>query len=194
MVGLFMAYYSGLGGGAIGDLLARWEQAGVFSYVLPFLLIFALVFGILSKMNIFGDKSKGINAIIALAVGLMALQFNFVGNFFSEIFPRLGMGLSIVLAIIILVGLFAPLEDSEGKPTIASMVLLVISILIAIFIVFQSYDAFGWYTGYGFNYWIHDNWPTVIGIIVFIGAIIAIIAFGGRKSEPGYAIVPKRKR
>ena len=32
-------------GGAIGNILNIWEQAGIFSYAIPFLLIFALVFG-----------------------------------------------------------------------------------------------------------------------------------------------------
>ncbi len=40
-------------GGAIGDVLSSWEQAGFFSYLLPFLLIFALVFGILTQIQLF---------------------------------------------------------------------------------------------------------------------------------------------
>ena len=34
-----MAWYGSYGGGAIGNMLAGWESAGVFSYALPFLLI-----------------------------------------------------------------------------------------------------------------------------------------------------------
>jgi hypothetical protein len=185
----FMAYYSNLvGGGAIGNLLARWEQAGVFSYVLPFLLIFALVFGILSSMNLFGQNSKGINAVVALAVGLMALQFNFVGNFFSEIFPRLGMGISIILVVMILIGFFAVKGDGKMAPVFYK-IMMVISIIIAVIIVAQSYGAFGWYTGYNINYWIMDNWSTVIGILIFVGALIAIISFGSGKGKPGETIV-----
>ena len=71
--------------GALGDFLSKWEQAGFFSYLLPFLLIFALVFGILTRVKIFKDN-KVVNGIIALAVALMALQFNFVPQFFSQIF------------------------------------------------------------------------------------------------------------
>ena len=58
---MFLAFYSSIGGGAIGNMLFQWEQAGVFSYVLPFLLIFAVVFGILSKTGVF--KEKGINIV-----------------------------------------------------------------------------------------------------------------------------------
>ena len=86
----------GFSGGSFGNVLSQWEQLGVFTYVLPFLLIFALIFGILQKVKIF-QESKGINAVIAVSTALMALQFNFVPLFFSDIFPQLGIGLSIVL-------------------------------------------------------------------------------------------------
>ena len=107
---LFLQSYSYFEGGAIGNILSQWEAMGFFSYVLPFLLIFAMVFGILIQLRLFRDN-KTINAIIALAVGLMALQFSFVPRFFSEIFPRLGVGLVVILIIIILTGLFANPED-----------------------------------------------------------------------------------
>ena len=42
-----LAWYGSYGGGVVGDMFSRWEQAGFFSYILPFLLIFALIFGIL---------------------------------------------------------------------------------------------------------------------------------------------------
>jgi len=82
--GLFLTshgFYGGVYGGAFGGLLAAWEQAGVFSYVLPFLLIFAMVFGILTKVKLFGE-ARSVNAILALVVGLLALQFSAVPFFF----------------------------------------------------------------------------------------------------------------
>ncbi|MEK6827230.1 MAG: hypothetical protein AABX99_01980 [Nanoarchaeota archaeon] len=95
---IFLQSASAFPSGVLGDLLAKWEQAGFFSYLLPFLLIFALIFGILLKLNIFKDN-KMVNGIIALSVSLMSLQFGFVPDFFSQIFPRVGVGLAIILAI-----------------------------------------------------------------------------------------------
>ena len=103
--------FGGFYGGSFGDLLLYWEQLGVFSYVLPFLLIFAVVFGILTKIKVFGDH-RGLNAVIALVVGLLSLQYNLVPIFFSEIFPRVGIAISIILVLLVLVGLFL---DPESK-------------------------------------------------------------------------------
>ena len=86
---------------SLGELFAQWEAAGIFAYALPFLLIFAILFGILSKINIFGSKdnpNKGVNAIISLAVAFMSLQFNLVSTFFADLFPRFGIALSVIFS------------------------------------------------------------------------------------------------
>ena len=153
-------------GGAIGGMFARWEQMGIFSYLLPFLLIFALVNGILTRIKIFKDN-KAINAIIALVVGFMALQFPMVPQFFSEIFPRLGIGLAIILIILILVGIFID-PDEKG----IMYVLLGIGVVIFIVILVQTAGALGWSSGD----WIKQNWIDFIVLIVFI--IIFAIAVG----------------
>ena len=182
MIGeMFLAFYSSMGGGgAIGNLLFQWEQAGVFSYVLPFLLIFALVFGILSKINIFSSKegkpNVGVNVVVALAVGFLALQFNFVSLFFSEIFPRLGIGLSIVLVVLILLGLFINQKNKGWMGGLAA-----IALLIAVVVVFTSLDRYSWYTGSGIGYWLGQNWAIVIGVLIFLWLLIAII-IGSSKS------------
>jgi len=136
---IFLAPSPFFGGGAFGNLLAQWEQMGVFSYMLPFLLIFALIYGILSKMNLFGDKeNKSINAIISLSVALMALQFELVTLFFSDVLPRLGVALAAVLVILILIGLFG---NPENKGFMNTMMWG--SFAIAIIIILQSLDVFG---------------------------------------------------
>ena len=93
-------------GATIGDILYAWADFGVFAYLLPFLMIFAIVYGILSKTNLLG-KNKGVNATIALAVGLLALQSNYVTNFYAMIFPYTGMAIAVLLVALILMGLTA---------------------------------------------------------------------------------------
>ena len=73
----------------IADLLRGWESAGIFDFLLPFLLIFAVVFGILSTIQIFG-KHKGVNVIIAVTIGCKSIYS--AGRNFNTAIWRIGLG------------------------------------------------------------------------------------------------------
>ncbi len=184
MIGVvFLASYAGFGGGgAIGNLLAQWEAAGIFSYALPFLLIFALVFAILEFVPIF-KGNKGINVTISLVTALMALQFGFVSVFFSEIFPRLGVALSIVLVIVILLGLFVDDKDVQGNKII-KWILVIVILIIAVVVISGSMSSLslGWGSGQ-FWYLIRGNFAAILGIGIVLALVIAIIASGAKKRE-----------
>ena len=166
--------FGGFYGGDVGNLLSYWEQLGVFSYVLPFLLIFAIVFGILTKIKVFGEN-KGLNAVIALVVGLLALQYAFVSLFFSEIFPRVGVALSILLVLIILVGLFFGPENSK----VVNYLLLGVSIIAFLAVLINTAGYIGWYSAY----WWYVNWPSILLGVIVIGIFFAIINSAGPKKE-----------
>jgi len=53
---LFFLQSHGFYGGSFGNLLLKLEGLGFFDYVLPFLIIFAMVFGILTRIKIFEDN------------------------------------------------------------------------------------------------------------------------------------------
>ncbi len=173
-----LASYSSYGGGSLGNLFAQWEAEGIFQYALPFLLIFALVFGLLSKLNLFqakdGTSNRGINAIISLAVAFMALQFDLVSMFFSEIFPRFGVALSIILVILILGGLFIPTETDNNW----FMIILGIIVLIIVgIVIFSSLNAFGWTLNAGGGlalFW--ERYSSLIILLACVAIVLLITA------------------
>lgn len=149
--------------GSFGNFLNQLDQLGFFTYAIPFLIIFAIVFGVLQRTNLFDNK--GINGVIALSVGLMALQFGFVSRFFSDIFPKLGAGLAVILIAIILLGLFF---DS-----INTGMMFGIGLVIFVVIVWTSFD-FG---SSSFTFWLAQNWISlllVVGFIVLLGWIVGV--------------------
>src|SRR3989344_7748268 len=169
MEGLIFNAILGSGSG-IGNLLASWENMGVFTYLLPFLLIFAMIFAILSRMQIFKDN-RAVNGIIALVVGLMALQFEFVPRFFSEVFPRLGIGISIILVILILTGMFI-------DPTKSGLMwgLFGVGALVAIFVLLNTGSALGCTSGTFFA----EYWPN-IGLAILALVLVFTVLFSGKK-------------
>jgi hypothetical protein len=159
------------GGEQFGNIIDSLAQMGFFSYILPFLLIFALVYGILLKVKIF--EKNAISGIIALAVALMAIQFDAVPIFFSQIFPRLGIGIGIILVLLILIGLFMPNQAWIGY------VLFGVSALIFLVILFQSAGSSS-----GVLNWLLNNWPLLVGLIFVIVVIVLITSGKNKPPQP----------
>jgi len=175
--GIFFQFLGGYSGGGFRDFLIQLEQLGFFDYVLPFFIIFALIFGILIKTKIFEDN-KAVNAIIALSVGLMALQFGFVSAFFSELFPRLGVGLAIILAVLILVGLFF---DVEGQAL--NYILLAVATIIVIVVLASTAEVTSWWYSWSF---FDGNLGSILLVIGVIAVMIALVATANSKGGKEY--------
>jgi len=176
---IFLQFY-----GTLTDILQQWESMRIFYYALPFLLIFALVFAILSKTKVIGEE-KGINTVISLAVGLLALQFDYVPQFFSVIMPRIGIGLSILLAAIILMGLAMPMHIRRNLT-----ILMWIGGTIALVVILSTFSSYQWWHS---TFW-QNNMPMIItGIILII--FVSIVISGGKttreEKESAWEIVPK---
>ncbi len=119
--------------------------------------------------------NKPVNAIIALVVGLLALQFNFVTLFFSEIFPRLGIGLAVILALLILVGLFAPAKQDAWT----HWLFFGAGFIVFIVVLIKTFGWLGW--GGSFSLWYY-NWPQIVVVALVLGLLIWVIAH--KSKEP----------
>ncbi len=158
----------------ITEVLNIWNQMGVFSYVIPFLLIFAVVFAILKKTKILGDDNDGILAIIAVALGLLSLQFDFVSEFYAVIFPRFGVGLSVFLVLLIFLGFFTKADDDDSLG-----ILVPFGFIVALGTVIWSFGSWGQWNNYGgFGGWFSDNFWAVLVLGVVIGLIAYVIKSG----------------
>jgi hypothetical protein len=161
----------------IADVLTSWQTAGVFDYVLPFLLIFTVIFGILEATKIVGPN-KGVHVIIALVIGLLALRMGFVQDFFREIFPRLGVGLAVILALLIITGLFISSEQAKYWMWGIAAVAVVVWIIVMV----GSFQAVSWLSGTGF---FEDYAGMIIGAVLLIGVIIAVVASKSDSTSDG---------
>ena len=153
----------------VTDVLNYWNQIGVFSYVIPFLLIFAVVFAILEKAKIFDKTNKAINTIVAASCGLLALQFDMVGMFFSNIFPKMGVGLAVMLVILLFLGFVGIKPDGKMKGVGW------VGVVGAVLIVFWALSEFAWFGGgyYGGNFmwWLGDYFWSLVVLVVVVAAI-----------------------
>ena len=159
----------------ITDVLNIWNDLGVFSYVIPFLLLFAVVFAILDKSKILGDN-KTVESIVAASIGLLSLQFDFVSEFFAVIFPRFGIGISIFIVLIIMLGFFYPSDLGKGK-------VAWIGWFVGIGVVLWSLSAWDQWSGSsGFGGFFVENIWSIIVLSILVAVIIVV---GKSKKKEG---------
>lgn len=106
------AGYYGWGWTGFREIIMQWQQIGVFDVVLPLLLVFTVVYAILDKIGILGDN-KAINIIISLVLAFFAVSNVYVSGFFMYLFSYTGIGIAILLAAVVLLGLFAKKKRCE---------------------------------------------------------------------------------
>ncbi len=163
--------------GGLDSILAQWEYYGVFDFLLPFLLVFSIVYAVLSGTKWFGDN-KGVEIVIALVIGLLSLRWRFfLSDFLSELFPRLGIGLALLLTVFILVGMFIAHDETRywgwGLAGLAGAV--------AIVVLYQTFSSLGYFHS-GFT---ADNAGLIVLSIILVGIIIAIGASGSGDKRNG---------
>lgn len=163
-------------GDGFREMFSQWEQFGFFSYLLPFLLIFAVVYGVLSKVETF-KGNRGVNAVIALAVGLIAVNIEIVPIFFEEIFPRVGIGLAILLVAVIFLEFIISYSDDDMSWM--KYVYFGLGAIILITVVSKSTIAVGWSGGY----WWEDNWPLVAGAVFILIVVGMIVGKNGKNNS-----------
>ncbi len=91
------------------------KSFGVFDVVLPFLLVFTVIFGVLEKTKIFGEENgktrKNINSMVAFSVAFFVIAATQVVSVMQAALPMIMLLLVLVIAFMIVYGSTL----SEGK-------------------------------------------------------------------------------
>ena len=103
----------------IADFISLAKNFGLFEFYLPFILCFALFYGLLLKSKIFGDTkaSKNVSVLISFVAAFYLMAFTPVGvtltTFFAQFFGSLATVLITFLAFLMIIALLTPGEPQE---------------------------------------------------------------------------------
>ena len=93
-------------------------------FILPFLLMFAIVFAILEKSKILGQEAKQVNAIVALVIGLIFVGAIFPKQVVGDLVLFLTVALMVIFVFLLLYGFVASgkegLEVESSDETLSS--------------------------------------------------------------------------
>ena len=126
------------------ELILGLDQMGFYDVALPFIVIFAITFALFEKVKVFDNRN--INGVIALGMGFLFLQNDYLLKMFHRVVPNVAFILLAVLLLLLLIGIFA----GEKGPWGGFLMFLTFFFAIASIITAASYDKIG--SGYA-SWW-----------------------------------------
>ncbi len=139
---------------------------------LVFVLIFTVVFAILQKTKILGDNKKQIDALVALAAGLLVISVGYAINLISSLIPFLAVSLVIILVFLLLLGIFYK-QDSFEVPGWMKAAFGVVAFIAVVIAVLYNTDA--WAYIQDLSYGGGSNVLTNVIVIIVVLVILAVV-------------------
>lgn len=146
-----------------------------FQIILPFLLVFILVFAALEKTKVLGDGKHRINALIALVIGLIVVSFGYAVSIINRLMPFLAICLVIILVFMLLIGMLYKDGSFDLDANVRIGIGIVIGIATAIAVLYFT-GAWDWI--YNKAALQGSSLISNIIFIVFIIVAVLIIWFG----------------
>ncbi len=150
--------------------------------LLPFLLVFVVVFAILQKSKILGEGKAQIDALVALVIGLILIGVPQPRDIIVGIMPWLAVGVAVILVFLILYGFVA--GDLSGK-NVKPWMKITFGILAGVFtigVVLYITGLWGIIGGWFSSGESSGVWMNVL-MIVLVVAAMAVAVFSGKKGN-----------
>lgn len=166
------------------------DSWGLTDVLLPFLLIFVVIFAILQKTRVLGEGKKNLNVIIAMVVALLVVVPHVTGRYGSypdpvtilnEALPQVSVVLVAVIFLLILIGVFGQEQVFLGVSMPGWIAFFSFATIIFIF-----GGSAGWWDG-KFNYYLErvlgeEAIAIAIMLLVF-GLIIAWVTSDSKERD-----------
>jgi hypothetical protein len=175
------------------DFFETLEGYGMIDALLPFLLIFTLVFAGLQKSNILGKDKKNFNVIVALVLALTAVIPHVTNSYpsgydvidiINTALPNVSLLVVAAIMLMLLIGLFGAETKWIGGSLSGWMAIFS---FIAIVLIFGG--AAGWWVNISdYIYWMDDDTLALIVMILVFGIIVWYVTKPDTKSEAGFRI------
>ena len=162
------------------DLNFLLRNDSLYKIILPFALIFAIIFALLQMTGVLGKK-KNIDAIVAIVLAFLVINNTNIVGTISRFLPNVALAILVFLMIILVIGVFLGEKATEWSNFFKGLV-AVVSIIVVLWIFGESFlGRFGLPRIFG------GLSSNTKGIIVFLIILIVIVLLvtreGGEKKK-----------
>lgn len=169
----------------LGNVLEFFKELGVYDVVLPFILVFTIMFAILERTKVFGTEKgpkdteytkKNLNAMVSFVIAFMVVASSKLVETITKVSSEIVVLLLLVVFFLMLIASFRSHEElSKGKLLEEKVWRTGFMIVIAVCIVFIFLDAIVAEDG---RTWLEVFWDWLSGFYTdaAVAAIVLIIA------------------
>lgn len=170
-----------LGMSTLGGIIVFLQDLGIYDVVLPFFLVFVIVFGILEKTKVLGHDEVGgakyskrsLNSLLAFTISFLVIASTQLVSIISKFAANIVLLLMLIVFYLLLLGSFHK-QDKEGfsmsDGTYKSILIFVTTVGVAVIFLY----AMNWIDPI-FDFLAHNWNKTYVSSLIFIIFIIAFI-------------------
>ena len=151
--------------------------------LLPFLLVFVVVFAILQKSKVLGNGKAQIDSMVAMVVGLILIGVEQPREIIVGLMPWMAVGVAVILVLLILYGFVA--GDLSKSPKWMRVVFGILAGLfttgVVLYVTGLGNLIMGWFSSSGSG----DIWMNVFMVLLVIGAMIVAVVSGKPSKKSG---------
>ena len=146
-----------------------------YGFLLPWIFTFAIVFGLLNKVDLFGGNKKQINMALSFVIAFFvtAVGGPQLAAFFTSLFGGAATYLAGILVIILFLAMVGYPKKDKGWPIGAVAILVIIGVLL--FLSSSSYFGVAYFSSYSAS--------VIFWLIVIILAVYLITRGDGGGGE-----------
>lgn len=150
--------------------------------ILPFLLVFVLIFAILQKSKILGEGKSQIDALISLVIALILIIFPVPRGFIVTLMPWLAVGAVVILIFFILYGFVAGDLSGDGMPRGLKITFGILAGIFTLGLVVYFTGVWDSISSGAGSFLDSELFMSLV-MIVIIGGAVAVAVFTGKKGS-----------
>jgi len=165
-------------------------QNYIFSeFIIPFLLIFTIIFAILEKTKVLGDAKTQVNAIVSFVVGLIFVSVAYPKDVVSNMILFLTVAIVVAFVAMMLWGFVSGGESKlltgDGRNWVTWTIGGIIALAVLIATVWATDLKMGVFEKLFTQSWSNAFWTNLVFIIVIAVALAVVIKGGSSGGSSG---------
>jgi hypothetical protein len=177
-----------------GGVIVFLEKLGVYEIILPFLLVFTIVYAVFERTRVFGTEEiegvkygkKSLNAMVAFVIAFLVIASSQLVAIINESLSKIVLLILMIICFLVLIGTFFSEDEEvilEGGWRIFFMVVMLIGVILVFLSSVRNESGVSWLSNM-INYIKLNFGSTGLSALILIIVIIVFMAYIVKDPQP----------